>query len=232
MQFVHPEIPLRVAPLIKVSDLEKLTIEEQHFAFAEKIPLIKGEETQSSSGGSENIQYFHGLKYFLQLQTTDLPPVYIFDNHNHALFFWYQHYLQTKSFLPVLHIDQHSDVNRNQHQLSTAILSADQSQHVFHFSNGSCNVGNFIQPALQSQLISEAKMILTEYSLDELSIPDMPYILDIDLDFRAPEMGNRLSYSLAKIKKLITSASLVTIATSPYFLDQRLSLSFLHQMFN
>jgi hypothetical protein len=36
MQFAHPKSPLRVAPMLETTSLDKLAIEEQHFAFAEK----------------------------------------------------------------------------------------------------------------------------------------------------------------------------------------------------
>ena len=70
----------------------------------------------------------------------------------------------------------------------------------------------------------EAKMILTEYALTHCEIPSQPYILDIDLDFRAPEMGNQISSGLEKVQQLIQKAEAVTIATSPYFLEQKLAI--------
>ncbi len=51
------------------------------------------------------------------------------------------------------------------------------------------------------------------------------YIFDIDLDFRAPEMGiSNFEQTIKNTKNLISSAKMVTIATSPYFLDQKQAL--------
>ena len=75
---------------------------------------------------------------------------YIFDNHNHALFFWYQEYLRFAQVCKVIHIDQHSDLWENQSSLPDDVLKTDCSHEVFEFVQHSCSVGNFIQPALQS----------------------------------------------------------------------------------
>ena len=68
--------PLRVAPIMKANNYENLKIDYKHFAFAEK---------------NENweIEYFHGLKNFLWIEKSDFPPIFIFDNHNHAITFRY-----------------------------------------------------------------------------------------------------------------------------------------------
>ncbi|MBQ2600072.1 hypothetical protein II582_01555 [bacterium] len=50
-------------------------------------------------------------------------------------------------------------------------------------------------------------------------------ILDIDLDFRAPEMSiEKYSETIEKVKNLISKSRVVTIATSSYFLDQNLAI--------
>lgn len=135
-------------------------------------------------------------------------------------------------------------------------------QDIFHFTNYQCNVWNFIQPAIQDWLISEVIQINTEYSLlnnyrhcekwnDSLSrnggkailnqkkiaTPtarnDSDFILDIDLDFRHPNMWiEEYKQSIQITKNLISQASLVTIATSPYFLDQTLAIKILKDIFN
>ena len=65
----------------------------------------------------------------------------------------------------------------------------------------------------------------SEYALLQFQIPDKDYIFDIDLDFRAPEMGiSNFEQTIKNTKNLISSAKMVTIATSPYFLDQKQAL--------
>ena len=68
--------PLRVAPVKRVSKYENLEIDYEHFAFVEK-------------NESWEIEYFHWLKNFLRIEKSDFPPVFIFDNHNHATTFRY-----------------------------------------------------------------------------------------------------------------------------------------------
>jgi hypothetical protein len=57
-------------------------------------------------------------------------------------------------------------------------------------------------------------------AFQHLEIPEVPFILDIDLDFWAPEMGNQSFSSLDKLHQLMQKAECITIATSPYFLEQ------------
>ena len=74
-------------------------------------------------------------------------------------------------------------------------------------------------------LISNVEQINTEYKLLNFKLPKYDYILDIDLDFRAPEMSiEKYTETIEKTKKLISKSRVVTIATSPYFLDQNLAI--------
>jgi hypothetical protein len=222
MAFAHPHTPLWVAPLLQVSSFAeipaKLDIEDTHFAFAER-------------GKNGDLQMFHGLKNFLYIpKSSDTPALYLFDNHNHALFFRYREYLTTHTLCSLLHIDQHSDIKENSHQLPVDLLQTERSLEVFRFVQRSTHVGNFIQPALQAGLISEMIPILSEYALKHIEMPIKPYILDIDLDFWAPEMGNQLSFSLPLVQQLIKKAVCVTIATSPYFLKQERAIALVKDM--
>ncbi len=83
-------IPLRVAPIKKINNYENLEIDLEHFAFSEKN------------------EYFHGLKNFLWIEKTNFPPIFIFDNHNHAITFRYN-IIFNKIFdnVELIHIDQH-----------------------------------------------------------------------------------------------------------------------------
>ena len=67
---------LRVAPIKKLNNYISPQIDYDHFAFAEKNKDWK-------------IEYFHGLKNFLRIEWSNLPPIFIFDNHNHAILFRY-----------------------------------------------------------------------------------------------------------------------------------------------
>lgn len=128
-------------------------------------------------------------------------PVYVFDNHNHALYFWILEAEKTSkmSGVPLIHIDQHSDLKANPFQLKRENLD-----DVFVFVNEQCNVGNFIQPALQTGFIGVMEQIRTEWALLNYQNHHQHYILDIDLDFWAEEMGiEQFDETIQKVKSLI-----------------------------
>ncbi len=102
--------------------------------------------------------------------------------------------------------------------------------YIARYVNEICNVGNFIKPAIISGSISECTQLRTEESLLDFQ-PTRPYILDIDIDFRVPEMSLRdIPATLEKTKNLLRGASLVTIATSPYFMDQQKAIEIIRQI--
>lgn len=151
--------------------------------------------------------------------------IYIFDNHNHAFSFWRRSFFkwEIEKGFTLVHIDQHSDMNSNPFNLKNK-----DWRSVVEFTNYKCNVWNFIQPALDCWIIWNVKQIRTEYSLLWYKWEEKDFILDIDLDFWDSSMGieNKV-WTIQKIKELIKQASLVTIATSPYFLDQNRAIDLL-----
>jgi hypothetical protein len=76
--------------------------------------------------------------------------------------------------------------------------------------------------------------IKSEYQLltDTLSISQQQYrILDIDIDFRAPEMSiEKLEKTISITRQLIQEADLVTIATSPLFIDQKYAIQLIQRL--
>ena len=155
------------------------------------------------------------LKNFIQIKNQN-QSIYIFDNHNHALKYWIDEYKQWNIpfWFDLIHIDQHTDMNQSEFDLDIQNPNYD----VY-------NVWNFIQPAIKSGLINKVEQINTEYKLLNFQTNEKDLILDIDLDFRAPEMSiEKYPETIKKAKNLISKSRVVTIATSPYFLDQNLSI--------
>lgn len=144
-----------------------------------------------------------GLEYIVQIK----PNIVVVDNHDRVLEF------RPKGF-PVLHIDQHTDMRPV-------------------WPDG-VNVGNFLRHSLDNHLITKSTQINTEYSLlnfDYSTLKLSNYILDIDLDFRHPDMSiQQFDKTIQITKNLIKKAKIVTIATSPYFLDQNLALKLLNKI--
>lgn len=217
---------LRVAPVEKMDTYKKLEIEKDNFAFAEK--NIKWE-----------IEYFHGLKNFLWIEKSDFSPIFIFDNHNHAPVFRYYSMKQRNKDVPTLiHIDQHSDCRENKEKLEIDMNEYDLEK-VFHFYNEKCNVWNFIPPSQESWIISDQIQIRSTTALKNLNINQgQNFILDIDLDFCLDWIGrNMLNEDAVKIlkekfDKIWKSALCITIATSPYFLDQEVAIKIVRELIN
>ena len=213
---------LRVAPIEKVDTYKALEIEKNNFAFAEK-------------NGNWETEYFHGLKNFLWIEKSDLPPVFIFDNHNHAPIFRYYCIKESKSRSPTLvHIDQHSDCWENKESLELWDYEYNLEK-VFHFYNEKCNVGNFIPPSLENGIISNQIQVRSTTALQNLKIDkNQNFILDIDLDFCLnwidrnkvnQDAVNLLKEKFSEIWKYVLC---ITIATSPYFLDQGIALNLIN----
>lgn len=157
-----------------------------------------------------------GLKNYIKLKNYRCP-VYIFDNHNHAYFFWFIE-LKKKTYdsqIQLIHIDQHKDMRSPEKEIE---LGASIEQ-VFKYVNFDLNVGNFIVPALKNKMMSEVIIIDSTEGFNRSEFPD-EYVLDIDIDIFSKDM-DYIDWNLKvkKIKSLMKNAKMITIATSPYFIE-------------
>jgi len=196
----------------------------------------------------QNLHTCTGLEKFIKTGFGSFPledgttrhqtPAYIFDNHNHAFAFWCleKQNGNLKDNALLIHIDQHRDTRTPEKFLSKE--DAADPEKVFEYTNTVLNVGNFIPAAQHIGLVEETIFLDSEYSLKEMQeqllhgkIQGTNLILDIDLDFFAPEsdyIGNDLKLSV--INKLIPKASVITFATSPYFIDQTRAIEWLRRI--
>lgn len=169
-----------------------------------------------------------GLKNMVFYKKED-KDIYIFDNHNHALYFWINS-LKSNKFkkgCKLVHVDQHKDM-REPENYNVDMNNLDD---VFRYTNEVLNVGNFIQPALKHNIFSEVIIIDSSYGF-EMDI-EGEYVLDIDLDIFSKDM-EYISYDkrVSKIKELIKGAKVITIASSPFFIDQEYAIKVLKELFN
>ena len=217
--------PLRIAPIKKLNNYETPQIDFEHFVFAEKNKAWK-------------IEYFHGLKNFLRIEKLGYPPIFIFDNHNHSITFRYYiiHTNKIKN-AELIHIDQHSDCRENKNHLQLN-HNKDETEKVFTFCNEKCNVGNFIPPAIESWIIYKQTQIRPLPSLENLNTnKGNNFILDIDLDFcldwidRNKINPESIKILRNKINQIWKYSLWITIATSPYFLDQEIAINILNDLF-
>lgn len=169
-----------------------------------------------------------GLKNLVEYKLND-KTIYIFDNHNHAFYFWNKS-LKNNEFnkgCKLVHVDQHKDM-REPDNYQVDIEDLDD---VFKYTNKVLNVGNFIQPALKKGIFSEAIIIDSSYGFD-LKV-DGEYVLDIDLDIFSKYMDYiPYDFRIDKIKDLIEKAKVITIASSPYFIEQDYAIKVLKELFN
>ena len=211
--------PLRVAPIKKVKNYEKIEIDYKHFAFAEKN------------------EYFHGLKNFLRIEKIFSHPIFIFDNHNHAITFRYNIIYSKKiNNVKLVHIDQHSDNRENKYHLKLN-QKGNEIEKIFNFCNKKCNVWNFIPPALENKIITDQIQIRSTATLQNLEIDkSQNFILDIDLDFCLDWIDrNKINEETIKILKKIFNktwkyALWITIATSPYFINQKIAIDIIEKL--
>ena len=144
----------------------------------------------------ENIEIkSKGLKNMVKYNLKD-KDVYIFDNHNHALYFWIKS-LKLNNFnkgCKLVHIDQHKDMREPENY----DVDMDNIDDVFRYTNEVLNVGNFIQPALKHSIFSDVIIIDSSYGFN-LDIQG-EFVLDIDLDIFSKDM-EYISYDL-RINKI------------------------------
>lgn len=169
-----------------------------------------------------------GLEYMVMSNIYN-KDIYIFDNHNHAFYFWIKSFNRgnfTKG-CKLVHVDQHKDM-REPYNYNVDI---DDIDDVFRYTNEVLNVGNFIKPALKHNLFSEVIIIDSSYGFD-LDI-EGEFVLDIDLDIFSKDM-DYIPYNLKirKIQSLIKKAKVITIASSPFFIDQEYAIKVLKELFN
>ena len=169
-----------------------------------------------------------GLKNMVIYKYKD-KDIYIFDNHNHAFYFWIKS-LEKGNFTKgckLVHVDQHKDT-REPENYNVNISNIDD---VFRYTNEVLNVGSFIKPALHHNIFSDVIIIDSSYGF-ELDI-DGEFVLDIDLDIFSKDM-DYIPYELkiSKIKELIEKSKVITIASSPFFINQEYAIKVLKELFN
>lgn len=187
------------------------------------VDLELGEEIVFEAKDEHGVlQSCTGLKHFLRSEWEGVPVVVV-DNHNHVLWFWYEALAQglVQPGATLIHVDQHKDMRKAPQPLESADLEA-----VFRYTNEVVNVGNYIRPAMEQGLIGELQLVTSEAALEDRSLVGQPNrIVNIDLDYFAPEM-NYIDFEKAKafIWAHLEGAALVTVATSPFFIDQEEAL--------
>ncbi|MCB9058241.1 MAG: UPF0489 family protein [Calditrichae bacterium] len=171
---------------------------------------------------------FPGLQNFIHLKRPN-QEIIIFDNHNHAFFFWAYALscgLIMKNSL-LVHVDQHSDLWEPPSYMDPAEMSNDGA--VFNYTNSVLSVGTFIKPALKCGIFNAAEIIDGNEGLKKSYADEI--VLDIDMDFFAAEMDFvPHDLKIEKTREYIQKARFITIATSPFFIDQQKAIKLIPQL--
>ena len=191
-----------------------------------------------------------------------ITPIYIFDNHNHAFFFWIYSIAgwDISSPFNVIHVDEHSDMRESEIEFEKFILDviwADDKwiatnfiseikkpwdvqkmllDITYAYTNEVLNVWNYIRPAQKFNIIKELVPVQSETHLDyiENKMKNLSWsiVLNLDMDFFSKWM-EYIPYSkkIEKIRYLASKADVITISTSPYFMDQDEAIRIIYDIF-
>jgi len=176
---------------------------------------------------------FHWLENFIKTEIYWIPT-YIFDNHNHAFFFWFKSLYEQKisTWATLVHIDEHSDLAEPSEYLKTNATLQD----IFEYTNSVLNVWNYILPAINSWLVRKLIKVTWESELDNLmeniESEKNDIILNLDVDFFSPWM-DYIDYWKKKklIQETAKKSKLITIATSPFFIEQDRAIKVIKDIF-
>ena len=109
-------------------------------------------------------------------------------------------------------------------------------EEVFTYTNEVINVGNYIIPAIRDGLIKEEVVqIRDSKSLEDyfqLDLDGKDTILNLDLDFFEPAL-DFIDYDLKKkvVLDAAERADIITVATSPFFIDQQRAINVFKDIF-
>jgi len=176
------------------------------------------------------------LKNFYEMDYQG-KPLFLFDNHNHAYAFWY--WARNRGVIwdnnTLIHIDEHADTrDNNKHLLKPDSYDLEK---VFHFTNYILNVGDYIIPAQEEGIIWDIVQIRNDSNLRDYIGGAFEWteniILNLDLDFFQPDL-DFIDYELKKkvVLDAANKASVITVATSPFFIDQELALKVFRDLFS
>lgn len=152
-------------------------------------------------------------KYFVGRTERSKTPFYLCDNHNFVLEAW-QIVKDYSPKLTLVHIDQH----RDDAKFSGNINNYLQETRICDYID-CAKKADWIN--LRHYSFTESKDLAKGIFLGEYS----RFILNIDLDFFAPEVTHiSLDNKIDLIQKILPYTELITIATSPGFIDQKLAI--------
>lgn len=177
-------------------------------------PIFQGDEKDIQGGekiafeDEENgeIKQSKGLQNFILGKTQNTQtPIFICDNHNYVLEIWEQ--VKDKNF-SIIHIDQHKD--------DAKFIGDTQNWRE------TTRICDYLDFALKMKWISNIHSFTESYEISKKQkYTTEKHILNIDLDFFAPELTIiSLQEKIELILFYLPQSEIITLATSPLFIDQ------------
>lgn len=224
LDYIYRSHPHVVVPALKIWRLEEVILSDNIVIECDVDgDIIKG----------------RGLKNLIELQGARVPT-YIMDNHNHAYYFWHKTFSEGKihSWATLIHIDQHTDLSipleMPRMNNETWIMKDWALEEIADYTNTVLTIADFIIPALASWLVSEALMITGEEQTwagrfiwqdkklvktqNSKHTTNNSLIVDLDLDYFS--QGFDEWKCLEIVRHWLWRADMITIATSPLFIEQ------------
>ena len=201
-------------------------------------PLVEGDikditvgEKTAFSEIVDSVELNHqGLKQFIYCSRNG-KHILFFDNHNHAFFFWVAGVAAAvfPTGKTLVHVDQHTDWRKPAAFFETDLKAIDLNA-AFHYTNRVLNVGDFLKAADQLKLFSHIEMVTGSRALQKNFNDEI--VLDLDMDFFSSDM-TYISDEAKKqfIKGLIRRSRFITIATSPFFMEQDRAITIIRELF-
>jgi len=164
----------------------------------------------------------------------DYPiPIYVFDNHNHVFYAWAEalkmDWFQKGATL--VHMDEHFDDAppptpsplAGEHPLQRL----DNLEDVWRYTNEVLQIATYIKPAMQTGIFKDCLNYVESKDFEArrdalqcVSIDDN-VVINLDIDVFHPDMSH-ISWrqKIDVLKHYLPQTRLITIATSPHFIDQ------------
>ncbi len=166
-----------------------------------------------------------GLKHFVHIERPG-HDIFVMDNHNHAFSCWAAgiHAGAIRPGARLVHVDQHKDTRP-----PPSGFTGHGVQDACRYANDVLDVGNFILPAVGAGWFQDVVQVGSAEAL--MADPPAPFVLDIDLDIFAPVMDYiPRDLKLSRLRAWIATAPFITIATSPFFMDQNQAIESLRAL--
>jgi len=151
-------------------------------------------------------------------------PIYIFDNHNHAFYAWCEamkmNWVEKGSTL--IHMDEHYD----DQEPSNYRVDIDELADVWRYTNEELQIATYIMPAIKKGLLRDCLNYVESREFGVRSSEFEDCVVNLDIDIFHQDMSHISWFEkMTVLKKYLSKTKLMTIATSPHFMDQKVAIS-------